>query len=100
MMSEVGAWVCRFDEYIPEAYERLILDAVLGNQQHFVRRDELRASWQIFTPVLDAIDAGTGPEIQYYEYGSRGVDTGDQMIAEAGYIRSSNYSWKQATPKA
>lgn len=100
MMSEVGAWVCRFDEYIPEAYERLILDAVLGNQQHFVRRDELRASWQIFTPVLDAIDAGTGPEMQYYEYGSRAVDKGEQMIAEAGYIRSSNYSWKQATPKA
>ena len=62
---------CRFDEYIPEAYERLILDSVLGNQQHFVRRDELRAAWQVFTPVLHAIEAGTGPEMQYYAYGSR-----------------------------
>jgi glucose-6-phosphate 1-dehydrogenase len=74
--------MCRFDEYIPEAYERLILDCVLGNQQHFVRRDELRASWRIFTPLLHAIDEGKGPEMQYYEYGSRSVEAGDKMAAD------------------
>ena len=35
---------------IPEAYERLILDCIYGDQQHFVRRDELQAAWAIFTP--------------------------------------------------
>lgn len=99
-MSELNlTYKDRFEEYIPEAYERLILDAVLGNQQHFVRRDELRASWQMFTPVLHAIDKGTGPEMQYYEYGSRAVEAGEKMIADAGYIRSSNYTWKAPQPK-
>jgi hypothetical protein len=32
--------------------------ACSGDQQHFVRRDELRAAWQIFTPLLHAIDRG------------------------------------------
>jgi glucose-6-phosphate 1-dehydrogenase len=87
--------VCRFDEYIPEAYERLILDAVTGNQQHFVRRDELRASWAMFTPLLHAIENGDGPELHYYNFGSRAVDAGEKFIADCGYIRSSNYKWKE-----
>lgn len=85
---------CRFDAYIPEAYERLILDAVQGNQQHFVRRDELRASWAMFTPVLHQIDDAKGPEMHYYEYGSRAVDAGEKLIKASGYVRSSNYTWK------
>lgn len=42
-----------------------------GDQQHFVRRDELRAAWNIFTPLLHGIDRGEiTPEP--YPYGSRG----------------------------
>ena len=79
---------------MPEAYERLILDAMNGNQQHFVRRDELRASWAIFTPMLHKLDAGKGPELQKYEYGARGVEAGDKLVADSGYVRSFKYSWK------
>lgn len=43
---------------IPDAYERLILDCIRGDQQHFVRRDELRAAWAIFTPLLQVSGAG------------------------------------------
>jgi Glucose-6-phosphate dehydrogenase, C-terminal domain len=85
---------CRFDDWVPEAYERLILDAMNGNQQHFVRRDELRASWAIFTPMLHKLDAGKGPKLQKYDYGARGVDAGDQLLADSGYVRSAKYSWK------
>lgn len=53
------------DEYIPSAYERLILDAIRGDQQHFVRRDELRAAWSIFTPLLHEIDAGKHEPVEY-----------------------------------
>jgi glucose-6-phosphate 1-dehydrogenase len=91
---------CRYDTYIPEAYERLILDAVQGNQQHFVRRDELRASWAIFNPLLHRLDKGEGPPMQSYPYGARGVEAGDQLIRDSGYVRSSEYSWRPATQGA
>ncbi|GIL45941.1 hypothetical protein Vafri_3047 [Volvox africanus] len=54
---------------IPDAYERLILDCIRGDQQHFVRRDELRAAWAIFTPLLHAVDAGA-VQIHPYPYGT------------------------------
>lgn len=56
---------------LPEAYERLILDALAGDQQHFVRSDELRASWKIFTPLLRYVEAG-GIRPEPYPFGSRG----------------------------
>ena len=79
---------------MPEAYERLILDCMNGNQQHFVRRDELRASWAIFTPILDALDAGKGPKLHKYEYGARGLDAADQLVKDSGYVMSAKYSWR------
>ena len=47
---------------IPEAYERLLLDAVQkGDQQHFVRRDESEAAWRVFDPLLSNIDSEDPP---------------------------------------
>ncbi|EFJ52396.1 hypothetical protein VOLCADRAFT_103053 [Volvox carteri f. nagariensis] len=69
---------------IPDAYERLILDCIRGDQQHFVRRDELRAAWAIFTPLLHAVDAGA-VAIHPYPYGSRGPAAVDPFITESGY---------------
>mmetsp|Transcript_9856 Transcript_9856/g.23796 ORF Transcript_9856/g.23796 Transcript_9856/m.23796 type:complete len:523 (-) Transcript_9856:259-1827(-) len=40
----------------PDAYTRLILSVIRGDQRSFVRDDELRRSWEIFTPLLHAID--------------------------------------------
>eukprot|EP00879_Flechtneria_rotunda_P017147 GHRR01017958.1.p1 GENE.GHRR01017958.1~~GHRR01017958.1.p1 ORF type:complete len:482 (+),score=136.79 GHRR01017958.1:223-1668(+) len=83
------------DVKIPDAYERLILDCIRGDQQHFVRRDELRAAWAIFTPLLHAIDRGEiTPEP--YTYGSRGPPSQDKFLAESGYQRSTRYEWKPA----
>mmetsp|Transcript_146212 Transcript_146212/g.207298 ORF Transcript_146212/g.207298 Transcript_146212/m.207298 type:complete len:542 (+) Transcript_146212:89-1714(+) len=75
------------DAQMPEAYERLILDAIQGDQLNFVRSDELREAWRIFTPMLHERDAGKG-ELINYKYGSRGPAESDQMIADLGYIRS------------
>lgn len=85
----------RYQEvHIPDAYERLILDAVRGDQQHFVRRDELRAAWAIFTPLLHAIDRGDiTPEP--YTAGSRGPASQDAFMAAAGYVRSEGYKWSK-----
>jgi glucose-6-phosphate 1-dehydrogenase len=86
--------LCRYEQRIPEAYERLILDVVHGNQQHFVRRDELRASWHIFTPILHALDHGEGGTMHKYPYGARSFPAMDDLIAKSGYVRSSVYNWK------
>uniref|UniRef100_G3VHF4 Glucose-6-phosphate 1-dehydrogenase n=1 Tax=Sarcophilus harrisii TaxID=9305 RepID=G3VHF4_SARHA len=44
------------DVKLPDAYERLILDVFCGSQMHFVRSDELREAWRIFTPLLHHIE--------------------------------------------
>lgn len=69
-----------------------------GDQQHFVRRDELRAAWSIFTPLLHGIDRGDiTPEP--YPYGSRGPADQDRFLADSGYLRSVRYIWRPADNK-
>ncbi|XVE67768.1 hypothetical protein DITRI_Ditri09bG0014800 [Diplodiscus trichospermus] len=77
---------------IPEAYERLILDTIRGDQQHFVRRDELKAAWEIFTPLLHRIDNGEMKSIPY-KPGSRGPAEADELSAKAGYVQTHGYIW-------
>ncbi|XP_051141261.1 glucose-6-phosphate 1-dehydrogenase, cytoplasmic isoform [Andrographis paniculata] len=77
---------------IPEAYERLILDTIKGDQQHFVRRDELKAAWEIFTPLLHRIDEGEFKCIPY-EAGSRGPAAADELLERAGYVQTHGYIW-------
>ena len=60
-----------FKEIIPEAYESLLLDVVRGDSSLFIRNNELRAAWDIFTPVLHEMeDRRLMPEP--YEFGSTG----------------------------
>uniref|UniRef100_A0A1D1YA71 Glucose-6-phosphate 1-dehydrogenase n=1 Tax=Anthurium amnicola TaxID=1678845 RepID=A0A1D1YA71_9ARAE len=77
---------------IPEAYERLILDTIRGDQQHFVRRDELKAAWEIFTPLLHKIDRGEMHALPY-KPGSRGPEEADELLAKAGYVQTHGYIW-------
>lgn len=78
---------------IPDAYSRLILECLRGDQQHFLRRDELRAAWAVFTPLLQEIDAGRLP-VHQYAFGSRGPPQADELVAAAGYIRPKDYKWE------
>jgi len=77
---------------IPEAYERLILDTIRGDQQHFVRRDELKAAWEIFTPILHRIDNGEFNP-RPYQPGSRGPAEADELLEKAGYVQTHGYIW-------
>nr|GMC97373.1 glucose-6-phosphate 1-dehydrogenase, cytoplasmic isoform [Ipomoea batatas] len=77
---------------IPEAYERLILDTIRGDQQHFVRRDELKVAWEIFTPLLHRIDDGELKPIPY-KAGSRGPVEADDLLRKAGYVQTHGYIW-------
>ena len=61
----------RYPSEIPDAYERLLLDAVEGERRLFIRSDELDAAWSLFTPLLNELEEKKiAPEL--YPYGSRG----------------------------
>ncbi|KAK4437491.1 Glucose-6-phosphate 1-dehydrogenase, chloroplastic [Sesamum alatum] len=61
----------RYPREIPDAYERLLLDAVEGERRLFIRSDELDAAWALFTPLLKELEEKKiAPEL--YPYGSRG----------------------------
>ncbi|KAJ4710790.1 Glucose-6-phosphate 1-dehydrogenase [Melia azedarach] len=64
-------YAARYSKEIPDAYERLLLDAVEGERRLFIRSDELDAAWSLFTPLLKELEEKKIiPE--YYPYGSRG----------------------------
>ncbi|KAK9675364.1 hypothetical protein RND81_11G003000 [Saponaria officinalis] len=64
-------YAARYSKEIPDAYERLLLDAIEGERRLFIRSDELDAAWSLFTPLLKELeDKKINPE--YYPYGSRG----------------------------
>ncbi|XP_063686539.1 glucose-6-phosphate 1-dehydrogenase-like isoform X2 [Bolinopsis microptera] len=84
----------RFEDIdLPDAYERLILDFILGTQTNFVRTDELAEAWRIFTPLLHKLDAGAKCPVDY-PYGSRGVAAADEFIRASGFKFSGTYKWK------
>ncbi|WOL01728.1 glucose-6-phosphate 1-dehydrogenase, chloroplastic-like isoform X1 [Canna indica] len=61
----------RYSKEIPDAYERLLLDAIEGERRLFIRSDELDAAWELFTPLLKELEEKKiAPEL--YPYGSRG----------------------------
>lgn len=75
----------------PDAYTRLILDVLQGRHGAFVRDDELRRAWEIFTPLLHKIEQ---ENIQPFTYkqGSRGPEEADTFISEhAGFVRNEDY---------
>jgi len=83
----------------PDAYTRLILDVLEGNQGAFVRDDELRRAWKIFTPVLHQIEnANIRPIV--YPQGSRGPIEADEFIARLGYSRNADYVFVDENGKA
>jgi glucose-6-phosphate 1-dehydrogenase len=76
-----------FTEASPEAYERLILDVLLGDPPLFPQHQEVELSWQILDPILDhwarQDRAGKGAPEQYPS-GTWGPESADRMLARDG----------------
>jgi glucose-6-phosphate 1-dehydrogenase len=72
-----------FSSDAPEAYERLLLDAMLGDSTLFTRWDSVEAAWTLLDPVLDAWAGGDSP-LQFYEAGSWGPSGADHLIQRDG----------------
>jgi glucose-6-phosphate 1-dehydrogenase len=70
----------------PEAYERLILDAMRGEATLFTRNDEVDAQWSIIDPILKAWESGV-PPLAEYEAGSPGPAEAAALIDGGGQWR-------------
>ena len=72
----------------PEAYERLLLDAMRGDATLFSRRDAVEQSWDWITPILRHFEANPPKEFPNYEPGSCGPEEADRlMYRERGFWR-------------
>jgi glucose-6-phosphate 1-dehydrogenase len=76
-----------FGDELTEAYERLLLDCMLGDQTLFVRHDDLEMEWSLITPVLNAWkeERASGQRGVYpYPAGSWGPQEADALIEKDG----------------
>jgi glucose-6-phosphate 1-dehydrogenase len=69
-----------FGEAGPDAYERLLLDAMLGDPTLFARRDEVETAWALMQPILDGWENLPVP-IYPYEAGTWGPSKADQLLS-------------------
>ncbi len=70
----------------PEAYERLILDCLLGDGTLFTRGDEVEASWTWIDRIEKAWATGPKPQLPNYEAGSWGPTAADKLIEDDGRV--------------
>jgi len=68
----------------PDAYETLILDALLGDASLFTRSDEVEKAWGIVTPIIEAWAGEAPPAFPNYAAGSWGPDAADAILARDG----------------
>jgi glucose-6-phosphate 1-dehydrogenase len=64
----------------PEAYERLLLDAMLGDSTLFTRSDEVEASWGLITPIHQGWEEHAPQGFPNYEAGSWGPKEADALL--------------------
>jgi glucose-6-phosphate 1-dehydrogenase len=68
---------------VPEAYERLLLDCMIGDPTLFTRSDEVEAAWKIVDPVESAWRDGR-PPLGLYPAGTWGPPTATKLIQADG----------------
>jgi glucose-6-phosphate 1-dehydrogenase len=71
----------------PEAYERLITDAMRGDATLFTRNDEVEAQWRICDPIVSAWAHAHG-ELPKYESGSQGPAQATALLREGDAWRA------------
>jgi glucose-6-phosphate 1-dehydrogenase len=85
----------------PEAYERLLLDCMLGDQTLFVREDDMEIAWNLLQPVLSAWDAeAPRGQPQPYRAGSWGPAGSDRLLQRDGHtwLNPEESSYDQRNP--
>jgi glucose-6-phosphate 1-dehydrogenase len=77
--------VFRYDDWfetpLPEAYERLLVDALEGDSTLFARSDGIEVAWRLIDPIIQGWLSGDAPEMSNYEPGSTGPYEADVLLA-------------------
>jgi glucose-6-phosphate 1-dehydrogenase len=71
----------------PEAYERLITDAMRGDATLFTRNDEVEAQWRVCDPIVGSWAAMPGP-LPTYPAGSQGPEQAEELLRESDRWRA------------
>jgi glucose-6-phosphate 1-dehydrogenase len=74
-----------FGAYTPEAYERLLLEAMVGDATLFIRRDEVEIAWQIVDAIRRAWDSKPLTNREFYSAGTWGPVAADDLLAQSGH---------------
>ncbi len=81
-----------FGAYTPEAYERLLLEAIEGDATLFIRRDEVEHAWRIVDPIRAGWADQPLAEHEFYPAGSWGPVSADQLLSVRGH------AWRNPLP--
>jgi glucose-6-phosphate 1-dehydrogenase len=74
------------DVLLPDAYERLLLDALVGDASLFTRSDEIESAWEIIDPIQRGWDEKGDPAVLGYEPGSWGPKEAELFIESDGFV--------------
>ena len=72
------------EKSLPEAYERLLLDAIQGDAALFMRADEIERAWEIMDPLIAATESGDAITPEAYAVGSEGPNCSTELLAAEG----------------
>jgi glucose-6-phosphate 1-dehydrogenase len=68
----------------PDAYETLLLDAMVGDASLFTRNDEVERAWEILEPILNTWGSGNGGPLHFYGAGTWGPPAADELLERDG----------------
>jgi len=75
-----------FGAYTPEAYERLLLEAMVGDATLFIRRDEVETAWQIVDSIREGWQGKPLSNREFYAAGTWGPVAADDLLAQTGHF--------------
>lgn len=82
----------KFAVPLPDAYQRLLLDVMLGDASLFARADEVELAWSLIDPIQETWENRDLPELLFYEPGQWGPAESASWIARQGH------AWFDACP--
>lgn len=69
---------------LPDAYERLLLDALNGDASLFTRSDSIEMAWQFIDPIIEGWHGPKSPALAIYDPGTWGPEAADKFLMQSG----------------